>query len=133
MPNNTKPQVTGWVGWIYFAGFMMLLVGFFQIMLGLVALLNSDFYTAVNGTLVVWDFTTWGWIHLIGGVVVLLTGMSLFSGSHWARILAIILVALNLLSHFVFLSAYPVWSIAVMVIDVFIIYALTVHGKELDQ
>jgi hypothetical protein len=130
MANNTPQNVTGWVGWVYFAGFMMLMVGFFQTVLGLTALLNDKFYSSLNGTLVVWDFTTWGWIHLVFGLLLLLTGMSLFSGSAWARVVGTVLVSLNLMAQFVFVSVYPVWSIIMMVVDVMVIYALTVHGGE---
>lgn len=130
MANNTPQNVTGWVGWVYFAGFMMLMVGFFQTVLGLTALLNDKFYSSLNGTLVVWDFTTWGWIHLVFGLLLLLTGMSLFSGSTWARVVGTVLVSLNLMAQFVFVSVYPVWSIIMMVVDVMVIYALTVHGGE---
>jgi hypothetical protein len=129
MANNTN-EVTGWVGWVYFAGFMMILMGFFQAVLGLTALLNDKFYLALQGRLLVWDFTTWGWIHLLFGIVVLLAGMSLFSGSVWARVVAVLLATVSILVQFTFLSVYPLWSLVVMTVDVFIIYALTVHGSE---
>jgi hypothetical protein len=126
--NNT--EVTGWVGWVYFAGFMMLMMGFFQAVLGLTALLNDKFYLALHGKLLAFDFTTWGWIHLVLGIVVLLAGMSLFSGSMWARVVGVLLATVSILVNFTFLSVYPLWSIVVMIVDVLIIYALTVHGSE---
>jgi hypothetical protein len=130
MAQNNKPVVTGWVGWVYFAAFMMVLIGFFQIILGLTALLNDTYFANLHGTLVVLDYTTWGWVHLTFGVIALLAGMSLFNGSAWARVVAILLATMNLLGQFVFLSVYPVWSIILMVVDVLVIYALTVHGGE---
>ncbi len=130
MANATRQEITGWVGWIYFAGFMMLLVGFFQAVLGLTALLNDKFYISLHGTLLVWNYTAWGWVHLIFGVITLLAGMSLFTGSTWSRVVAMVLVTLNLLTQFVFVSVYPIWSIIMMVIDVLVLYALTVHGSE---
>lgn len=131
MAQNNKPTVTGWVGWSYFAAFMMVLIGMFQIILGLTALLNDTFLTSFQGHLIVLDYTTWGWIHLLFGILILVAGTSLFHGSRWARIVAIILVTLNLLGQFAFVSVYPIWSIIMMVIDVLVIYALTVHGDEL--
>lgn len=136
MANNTKPpvsSVTGWVGWVYFAAFMMIMVGFFQTILGLTALLNDKFYVALHGHLLVFDYTTWGWIHLVVGVVTLIAGTALFSGSTWARVVAVVLVAFNLVAQFTFLSVYPVWSIILMVVDVLVLYALTVHGGELKE
>ena len=130
MAVNNNNQVTGWVGWVYFAGFMMLMMGFFQAVLGLTALLNDQFFVKLNGNLLVLDYTQWGWIHLVFGLLVLLAGMSLFSGSTWSRVVGVLLATANLLIQFTFLSVYPLWSIVVMVLDVFIIYALTVHGGE---
>jgi len=133
MANTVRQEVTGWVGWIYFAGFMMLLIGFFQSILGLTALLNNQFYLSLHGRLLVWNYTAWGWIHLIFGVIILLAGMSLFTGSTWTRVVAVILTTFNLMAQFAFVSVYPVWSIIMMVIDVLILYALTVHGGELKE
>lgn len=130
MATTTSRQVTGWVGWIYFAAFMLVVIGFFQGIIGLTALLNSHFYVAMSGTLLVFDYTTWGWIHLLFGIVALVTGTALFNGSAWARVLATILVTINFLMQFAFVSTYPIWSIIVMVIDVLVLYALTVHGRE---
>lgn len=130
MATNSSPQVTGWVGWVYFAAFMLVIIGFFQSILGFTALLNSEFYVALNGTLLLLDYTSWGWIHLIFGIVALVTGTALFNGSTWARVIASILVTFNFLLQFAFVSVYPVWSIIIMVINLLVLYALTVHGRE---
>lgn len=132
MAQTTNKQVTGWVGWIYFAGFLLLLEGFFQIIAGLVALLNDEFYTVVKDTLVVFDVTTWGWIHLILGLAIVAVGTSIFSGHLWARVVAIILVTLNILAQFTFVSAYPIWSTFSIIVGVLVVYALTVHGGETE-
>jgi hypothetical protein len=132
MAVNNGREVTGWVGWAYFAGFMMLLMGAFQIIMGLTALLNDKFYVAQEGRLLTLDFTQWGWIHLLFGVVVLMAGTSLFSGRKWARVVALVLATLNFIAQFSFVSVYPIWSITMMVVDVLVIYALTVHGAELE-
>lgn len=131
MATNSR-QVTGWVGWVYFAAFMLVVLGFFQSILGLTALLNDEFYLALNGTLLVFDYTTWGWIHLIFGIIAIVAGTALFNGSMWARVLAVILVGINFLMQFAFVGVYPLWSIIVMVIDVLVLYALTVHGGEVS-
>lgn len=128
--NNTGKEATGWVGWVYFAGFMMVVMGIFQIIVGLTALLNDEFLVALQGRLLLLDFTQWGWAHLLFGIVVLMAGTSLFSGHTWARAVGVILAMLNFTLQFAFVSVYPVWSIIMMVIDVMIIYALTVHGDE---
>lgn len=123
-------QVTGWVGWVYFAGFVLLVSGMLQIISGLSALLNSGFYAVVDGKVFLLDIATWGWIHLILGILVVCTGTALFSGAAWARVVGVVLAVLNLVTYFAFISAYPIWSITVMVLDLVVIYALTVHGGE---
>jgi hypothetical protein len=130
MATNTNQPVTGWVGWVYFAGFMLMISGFFQMLVGLTGLLNNNYFASVNGHLLIWNYHTYGWIELLFGLLVLLTGMSLFSGSSWARVVATVLVAFNLMAQFAFVSVYPIWSVIMMVINIFVIYALTVHGGE---
>ncbi len=132
MVNNSSKQVTGWVGWIYFAGFMMLILGILQMIAGLTALLNDKFYAVGQENLLAFDFTTWGWIHLTVGLVVTLAGMAVVSGHLWGRIIAVLLAIISIIANFVFLPAYPLWSFTVIIIDVFVIYALTVHGKETE-
>lgn len=133
MANNNGKQVTGWVGWVYFAGFMMLITGILQIIAGLTALLNDQFYVVTQHNLLAFDFTTWGWIHLVMGIVILMAGMAVIDGRAWGRIVAIFLALLSLIANFVFIGAYPVWSVIVMIIDVLVIYALTVHGAEAED
>lgn len=130
MATNSQKQVTGWVGWVYFAGFMMVVMGIFQTIAGLTALLNDKFYVVTENSLAVFNFTTWGWIHLILGIVVLSAGSAIISGHVWGRVVGVVLATFSLLANFLFITAYPIWSIVVMVIDVLIIYALTVHGSE---
>ena len=130
MANNTTREVTGWVGWVYFAGILMIIAGIFQMINGLTALLHEGFFVVGKQGLLVFDFTTWGWIHLLLGLVVLLAGVSVLSGHLWARVVAVFLAILSILANFAFLEAYPVWSIVTIVVDGFVIYALTVHGQE---
>lgn len=130
MAVNTTSTPSGWVGWVYFAAFMLIAVGFFQTILGFTALLNDEFLVSVNGTLLLFDYTTWGWIHLIIGIVSMVVGTGLFNGSRTARVIAIVLVLLNFTAQFAFVSVYPVWSIIIMVVDILVLYALTVHADE---
>lgn len=123
-------KVTGWLGWVYFAGFVLLISGVFQVIAGLTALFNSDVYAVQNGTVIVFDLTTWGWIHLALGVVAMCVGTALFSGQTWARFVAIVLASVNLVAQFTFMSTYPLWSGIAMVLSGIVIYALLVHGGE---
>ncbi len=130
---DKRQEVTAWIGWGYFAACLLVIVGFFQMVMGLAALVNDEFYVALQGRLLLLDFTTWGWVHLGLGLLILLAGMSLFAGSLWARVVAILLAGINLVAQFAFLDVYPVWSLVLMAIDVLVIYALTVHGAEMES
>ncbi len=129
-PARTEP--TGWVGWIVFAGVMMVTVGVLHAIQGFVALFKDDYYLVRKSGLVVQiDYTGWGWIHLILGIVVALAGLALFTGRMWARAVAVGLVLLSILANFAFMAAYPLWSITIIVVDILVIYALVVHGREM--
>ena len=103
---ETRNEVTGWVGWVYFASMMMLILGGLQALAGLVALFRKTFYVTPHG-LVVWNYTTWGWINLILGILIVATGMALTSGRTWARVIASLVVVLNAIGNLAFLPAYP--------------------------
>jgi hypothetical protein len=127
-----EQEVTGWVGWIVFAGTMMLLIGTFHVIQGLVALFHQGYYlVGQDGLVVSVDYTAWGWMHLISGLVVIAAGVGLFSGRTWARALGVVLVSLSAIINFAFIAAFPVWSVTVIALDILVIYALTAHGAEM--
>ena len=119
-----------WVGWIGFAGVMMIMIGFFNIIDGLVALFKNNFYVVGPNGLLVLNLTGWGWVHLVVGVLAVLAGFALFTGADWARVVAVILAAFNAVTQLAFLNAYPVWATIVIALDVVVIWAIVVHGKE---
>jgi hypothetical protein len=122
---------TAWIGWVYFAGVILLIVGCFNAIAGLVALFHDDYYLVTsNGLLVSADYKAWGWTLLIYGVVQALAGIGVLSGQTWARVIGVILAAVNALLNLGFLAAYPIWSILIIALDVVVIYALVVHGRE---
>jgi hypothetical protein len=131
-PSWPAPQATGWVGWLVFAAVLMILLGAFHAIQGLIALFNPEYYLVGPGGLSVHlDYTTWGWVHLIAGVVVIVTGIGVLVGQTWARVIGILVALLSALASFTFIAAYPVWSCILIALDVLIIYALAVHGREL--
>lgn len=122
---------TAWAGWIMFAGVMMIMLGVIEAIAGLVALFNDEYYLVTRNDLVVSvDYTTWGWVHLLLGIVVAAAGLGVMVGQMWARVVGILVASLSVIVNIAFLAAYPVWSAIVIAIDVLVIYALTVHGKE---
>lgn len=124
--------LSGWYGWIAFAAMMMLLLGTFHVIAGLVALFAEDYFLVTHsGLLVSMDFTAWGWIHLALGAVLAGAGCALFAGATWARIVAVVVAMVSAVANLAFLSAYPLWSAIMIAVDVLIIYAVIAHG-DLD-
>jgi hypothetical protein len=120
------------VGWIAFAGVIMVLLGSFHAIQGLVALTEDTYYlTRPSGLVVSVDYTQWGWTHLIFGSVVVIAGLCLFAGQMWARVVGVILATLSAIVNIAFLGAYPIWSLLMIALDVIVIMALTVHGAEI--
>jgi hypothetical protein len=129
-PDYAPP--TAWVGWTAFAGVLMVMIGTFHVFQGLVALFKDEYYLVGNeGLLVTVDYTGWGWTHIIAGLVVALAGFGVFAGKMWARVVGVVLAVVSALVNVAFLSAYPIWSILMIALDVVVIMALTVHGSEI--
>ena len=122
---------SGAIGFVLFAAVMMILIGIFQGITGLVALLNDNFYLATREYLFQFDLTTWGWIHLILGIVVALAGVGLLAGRTWARVVGMTLAVLSATANFLFIPQHPLWAMLVIALDVFVIWALAAHGGEL--
>jgi len=127
---ETEP--TAWAGWVVFAGVMLIMLGSFQIIQGLVALFDDGFYLVrSNGLVVDVDYNTWGWVHTGIGLIAVLAGLGLLAGNMAARIVGVAVAFLSAIVNLAFLSAYPVWSTIMITVDVIVIYAIIVHGREL--
>jgi len=128
---KAEREPSGWaIGFTLFAGIMMIMSGMFQGFQGLVAILRDNFYVRLPNYLINVDVTTWGWVHLILGIVVLLAGFALFRASLWARIVGIAAAVLSAVANFFFIPYYPLWAIMIISVDVFVIWALAAHGRD---
>lgn len=127
----SSSKATGWVGWIAFAGVMMIMIGTFNVIDGLAALFKDEVFVNTGSGLLVFDLTAWGWIHLLFGLAQAGVGLALLYGQTWARVVSIGLVAFNAVAQLAFLSAYPIWAALIIVLDVFVLWALIVHGDEM--
>jgi len=132
-PAGYETERSGWTGWITFAAIMMIIAGSLNALYGLIAVINDEWVVWGNRANLYLDISEWGWTHLVIGLVVLFAGIGLFSGRMIARIIAIIVAGLSLLANFFFIPAYPLWAIAIVVIDVLVIWALTAHGSEMKH
>jgi hypothetical protein len=131
---SRRREPTAWVGFVVFGGIMMLMMGSFQVIEGLVALFRDNYYLVTrNGLLLTMDYTAWGWTHLIIGLIAVGTAFGVLMGQMWARVVGIIIALISALANIAFLSAYPLWSTIIIAIDILVIYALAVHGREVKS
>ncbi|HEX3213718.1 MAG TPA: hypothetical protein VH016_14205 [Actinomycetota bacterium] len=122
-------EVSGWaVGFILFAAIMMIMSGVFQALQGLVAIFENEFYVATRNYTFQFDATSWGWIHLLLGLLVAFAGYGLLSGKTWARVVALTLAVLSAIANFLFIPYYPFWSLLIVTLDIFVIWAIAAHG-----
>lgn len=127
-------EVTGWVGWIAFASLLLYISGFFSIFTGFIALFkHTVFYHAASDTFYVLNYSQWGWVHIGVGLLALIAAASLAKGNYFGRTVAVVLAVISLLANMAFVPIYPLWSIIIMIVDVLVIYAVTVHGKEVKK
>lgn len=124
-------QPSAWAtGWTVFAGTILALTGIFQIIAGIVAVASDELYVVTNDWIFKFDVTTWGWIHLVLGVVLLLSGIGIFTGNVVARSVGVFIAGLSAIAAFMWLPYYPLWGIVIIALDVAVIWALTTQGRE---
>jgi hypothetical protein len=123
-----------WSGWVRFGGVLMTITGAFALVEGLLALFSPTAFLTVDGTVLAVDAHAWGWVHLILGVLVLVTGLGLLRDApDWARIAAMALVGLQMGVQFAWLPAAPIWSVLLITIDVLVLYALVTTWHDASQ
>jgi hypothetical protein len=122
--NQRRPGAWA-VGLTVFASAIMITTGLFQVLAGIVALVDDKFYVRTRNYTYEFDTTTWGWIHLLVGALVVLVGIGVLSGATWARVVGIALVVLSMIENFLFLPHYPFWSLLIIALDVAVIWALS--------
>jgi hypothetical protein len=127
----SQNEPSGWaIGWALFAAVILITVGCFQVIAGIAAIAEDDVIVRTNEYVLELDVTTWGWIHLLLGAVLILSGLGIMSGNVLARTVGVFVAALSAVANFAFIPFQPVWSIAIIAIDVAVIWALTAHGRD---
>ena len=124
-----------WGGWIAFAGWLMVIIGVLDGMEGLIAIIRGQYYVFTPSQIIVFDVKTWGWITLIWGAVVFLTGLALLAGSELGRWVAIIVGSVNLIAQLGFVGSaqYPLWALVVLALTVTVLYALIVRWNDAKE
>jgi hypothetical protein len=128
------PEPTGWTGWVTFGAMMLIMVGSFQILMGVTALFESGYYAVPTRDLLVnVDYTAWGWVHIGLGTVAVAAAVGLLAGRMWARVVAIFMVVVSSVVQLAFLAAAPLWSVMVITLGVLVVYAIAMHGSEVQS
>jgi hypothetical protein len=127
----SQNEPSGWaIGWALFAAVVMITVGCFQVISGIAAIAEDDVYVRTPNYILDMDVSQWGWVHLLLGVVLILSGLGVMTGNVLARTVGVFIAALSAIANFAFIPYYPIWSIAIIAVDVAIIWALTAHGRD---
>ena len=125
-------EETGWASWARFAAVIAIVSGMFSILQGVVGLLAPDtYFVATQGKLFLFDISGWGWWTLVVGILLIIVGVCLYIGAFWARTVGIVIVALSALVQLLLIPAQPWWSMIIIALDLLIIYAISMHGREL--
>lgn len=128
-PQYTRQEPSGWaLSGVVFAASILTMIGLFQVIAGLVAIFDDEFFVVARNYTFDLDTTAWGWIHLLLGILLVVTGFGLFSRQTWAGVTAILLAMLTAVENFFFIPYYPYWSILVIALAVWVIWALTRPG-----
>jgi hypothetical protein len=122
------------VGWVIFAGVVMIVEGAFHVIDGLVALFEKGYYVVTSSHLALHvNYSAWGWAHLALGALFVLVGFGVLAGQTWARVVGIALAVISAVINLAFIAAYPVWGVILVALDIVIIYALAMHGREVKE
>ena len=131
---TAPPQPSGWaMGWATFAAILLMIGGVWGVIVGIAGIAEDEFFVVTPDWVFQFDATTWGWVHLIAGIVLFASGIGIFTGNVLARTVGVIIAGLSAIANFAWLPYYPVWSIVAIAVDIAIIWALTAHGRDLAQ
>ena len=132
MSMEKEPSYAG-AGWATFAGLMMIMLGIFHAIGGLAQVVDPDAYVVTEDYVFKVSSDEWGWIHLIGGIIVFFAGFAVFRGAVWGRTVGVIIAILSAAAAFAWLPYAPVAGIAIIAIDITVIWALTAHGRDVTS
>lgn len=126
-------EVSGWaVGWTIYAAVWMWILGFFHVLAGFAGIVEDEVLVPTENYIFQFDTTTWGWVHLTVGIIVLLAGFSVFRGAVWARAVGVVLATVSIIVNFAWLPYYPIWGLLMIAASAFVIWALTAHGRDIS-
>jgi hypothetical protein len=127
-------RTSAWSGWIGFAGWLMIVIGFIDFFEGLIAVIRSEYYVLTANQIIVFDSTTWGWLTLLWGIILVFVGWGLLSRASWARWVSIIALTVTVIEQLMVFgsAAYPLWALTVLALSIVVLYALIVRWDEAE-
>jgi hypothetical protein len=131
---DEEMPASSWTGWISFAGMVLIIVGGFNVIEGLVTLVNDDYYNVrPDGMAVNIPYSVLGWVQVVLGLLAVGIGIGLLRGNAGARVAGVVLAGVSAIVHLTTMAAYPFWSIVVIFFDIMVIYSIVVHGREMKK
>jgi hypothetical protein len=128
---NTNTSTSGWVGWVYFAAVVMIVLGVFQAITGLIMLFNPTVLITTPNNLLFFNASSWAFVHFLIGALIAAAGFAVLNGKVWGRTIGVILAIGSAIANFSFIPTYPLWATVMIAVDFLVIYSLTAHGYEL--
>ncbi len=120
-------------GVIIFGAVMMMVLGFFEVVMGLTALFQDDYFDGQGDVLVFSDnFTLWGWSHIALGVLVIVAGSALLQGRMWGRVVGVAVALVTAVVNMAFVGTAPIWSLSAMALSLLVVYAIVAHGGDFE-
>jgi len=112
------------IGFTIVAAVLMMLSGIWNFFEGLGAIIRGSYYIVLPNYAYNLSVHGWGWFHLILGAVVFVAGACLFMDQMWARVVGVAMASISAIVNFLYIPYMPVWSIALIALDVAVIWAL---------
>jgi hypothetical protein len=131
-PDMSRADEDHGIGWVIFAGVLLLLVGTLNTIEGIAAIDNAHFF-AGNTNYIAGSLNTWGWIVLFIGVAEILIGLGIFAKNQFARWAGVGVLGLNAIAQLMFIPAYPFWSLAIFSLNILAIYGLVAYGEHASR
>jgi hypothetical protein len=131
----SQSRITAWTGWIAFAGWLMVIIGALDAFEGLIAIIRKQYYVLGPNQIIIFNMTTWGWLTLLWGFVLVFAGLALLTGASWARWFTIVVASLNFFNQLAYLgnSASPLWLLTTLGLTLVVLYALIVRWDDAPQ
>ncbi|MGW2520923.1 DUF7144 family membrane protein [Streptomyces sp. NPDC001617] len=117
-------------GLTLFAAVMLFIAGTLDLFRGIMAIADDEVFVNTPNYVFKFDLTSWGWIQLTLGVIAMIVSFGLFTAATWARVVGVGIAGLLIIANFLSIPYYPVWSLTLIALYGFVIWALCTVRRE---